>query len=259
MNVLAVDVGNSAVKFAEFPATGTDGWNLVPVFLQSIGREAEPSGHVAQLSAEARCWLVASVHRDAERQLARWVATCRPQDRYHLLQYGDLPIDLDVEFPERVGIDRLAAAVAANHFRDPNRPAIVVDAGSAVTVDLVSAAGVFLGGAILPGIAMSAQNLAGNTDALPLVRFTTADAAPPALGKNTEAAILSGLFWGTVGAIRELVAQLSATLDTSPQVFVTGGSIESTASPFLPGAQTVPNLVLTGVALAAGNVVPRIG
>src|SRR6266542_3759226 len=64
--------------------------------------------------------------------------------------HRQLPISTDVDFPERVGLDRLLNAVAANAVREVNRSAIVIDAGTAITVDLIDAGGVFRGGAIMP-------------------------------------------------------------------------------------------------------------
>ena len=94
-------------------------------------------------------------------------------------------------------------------MRPPGRPAVVIDVGTAITVDLVSAEGAFLGGAILPGIAMSARALHEFTDLLPLVDMSELAAPPPALGDSTEAAMRSGLFWGAVGAVRQLIEQLA--------------------------------------------------
>ena len=115
-----------------------------------------------------------------------------------------MPIKVAVERPDWVGIDRLAGAVAANRLRDPKKAAIVVGVGTAITVDLLSADGVFRGGAILPGIAMSARALDEFTDLLPRSPADELAIQPPALGTSTMAAIQSGLYWGAVGAIREL-------------------------------------------------------
>ena len=67
-----------------------------------------------------------------------------------LLTSGDLPLVVKLPRPDMVGVDRLLDALAANRLRTPGRPAVVVDVGSAITVDLVDADGAFLGGAILP-------------------------------------------------------------------------------------------------------------
>ncbi len=148
-----------------------------------------------------------------------------------------------------VGVDRLLDALAANALRGPGRPAVVVDVGTAITVDLLSAEGAFLGGAILPGIAMSARALHEFTDLLPLVDVSELAAPPPPLGEETVAAMRAGLFWGAVGAVRQLIDQLAG--DTRPQVILTGGAGPAVAELLGPSAQLVPHLTLAGIALAA--------
>jgi type III pantothenate kinase len=193
---------------------------------------------------------VASVNREGQRVLADWVQSHRPQDDFRLLAHTDLPLAVRVDFPERVGVDRLAAAVAAAAIREPGRPAIVVDAGSAVTVDLVGGDGTFEGGVILAGFRLQAEALFGGADLLPLALLVPQDEPPPVLGKSTEAAIKSGLFWGAVGAVRELVERLSADQPQRPHVFVTGGDLRRLAPLVGSDAQFVPNMVLAGIAIA---------
>ena len=86
------------------------------------------------------------------------------------------------------------------------RPAIIVDSGTATTVDAVDADGVFLGGAILPGFGLLARSLQRYTALLPLITLEELGTGPPpAVGRDTTAAIKSGLFFGQLGAVRELV------------------------------------------------------
>jgi type III pantothenate kinase len=96
--------------------------------------------------------------------------------------------------------------------------------------------------------------LAEGTDLLPQVDYDPAADPPPVVGKTTVAAIRSGLFWGQVGAVRELVRRMSDELGAVPQVFVAGGDAERLAA-FLPQAQVVPELVLAGIALGAGYLI----
>lgn len=101
-------------------------------------------------------WWIASVNRPAATRLLDWLHEHRPSDRITLLASGDLPLEVRLPRPDMVGIDRLVDAVAVNRLRDASRPAVIVDVGTAITVDLVSADGAFLGGAILPGLQMAA-------------------------------------------------------------------------------------------------------
>jgi type III pantothenate kinase len=203
-------------------------------------------------------WVIASVHRGAADRLTAAVASWGKRSEIECgirwLTFRDVPLPIDVDQPERVGIDRLLGALAADRLREPGRAAIIIDVGTAMTVDLLTAEGVFAGGAILPGIAMSARALAEQTDALPHLAIEGLERPPDALGKSTTAAIESGLYWGAVGAIRELLAQMSAGLAHPPDVFLTGGAAPQIAE--LLGADRpvrhVPHLVLSGIALVAG-------
>jgi type III pantothenate kinase len=254
--MIAVDIGNSSTKVGWLGSAGCGGADAgrgVPAIAGTLdfptGRP--PSCEAAAALPGSPCtWQIASVHRAGTEQLCRWIEEHRPGDRARVLTYRDLPLEVRVDFPERVGLDRLAAAVAVNALREADRPAIVVDAGSAITVDLVSAAGSFEGGVILPGFRMSAEVLSGSADLLPLALLAPNDAPPPVLGKNTEAAIRSGLFWGAVGAVREIVARMSRDLAREPQVFVTGGDLRRLAEQIGSEARYVPHMVLVGIAIA---------
>lgn len=247
---IAVDIGNTSIKLGCFAATQSAWPQPLQTFSFST-RDINAWEALTNLPEGKASWFVGSVHREAETQLAKWVAHHRPQDSYRLLDHSTMPIAIHVDFPERVGSDRLLAAVAVNQLREPHRPAVVIDAGTAVTIDLVSADGAFEGGVIWPGWRMMAQSLAGNTDALPLVTAALSDGPPEILGKSTDKAIRSALFWGNVGAVREIVARLRQTQTTEPQVFVTGGDAQRLAHYACPEAQSVEELVLCGTILAA--------
>jgi type III pantothenate kinase len=227
----------------------------------------EASSHLA--------WWIASVNRPAATRLIDWLGEHRPMDRITLLAAGDLPLSVRLERPDMVGIDRLVDAVAVNRLREANRPAVIVDVGTAITVDLVAADGAFLGGAILPGLQMSARAMHEFTDLLPLLDMSELTAPPPALGTTTVSAMESGLFWGAVGAVRQLTTELCKAASNAkgdspifvdhgfaavpakigtvppPQVFLTGGAGASVAELLGPDARYVLNLTLAGIALSA--------
>jgi type III pantothenate kinase len=165
-----------------------------------------------------------------------------------------IPIEVDVDFPEKVGIDRLLNAVAANALRGEDQPAIVVDTGTAITVDVVSSTGSFSGGAILPGIRLGAQSLHAYTTTLPLIDvWPLLETVPDLIGRNTEAAISSGLYWGHLGAVKELISRSAEALDGTsepPLLLITGGAAVILA-PYLGTARHEPSLSLQGLALTA--------
>ncbi|NLX57358.1 MAG: type III pantothenate kinase [Planctomycetaceae bacterium] len=266
-HLMVADVGNSAIKLGRFLITADveeasqrvdlqlDG--ACPTVVQAKHIPPQAAGGTLPVHLEADLmqlpqtplyWFAASVNRTLETQLSAWVRAARPQDEYVLLQHSHFPLQIDLSAPDRVGTDRLAAAVAANELRAPQRSAIVVDAGTAVTVDLITGDGVFRGGAILPGIQAAAQSLAAATDALPRLENLDLSSTPDAIGKSTQEAIRSGIVWGCVGAVRELILQVSAAVPDVPCVFCTGGDGLHLARLIDRDMEFDPHLVLRGIA-----------
>jgi type III pantothenate kinase len=98
---------------------------------------------------------------------------------------------------------------------------------------------------------MSARALHTFTDLLPLIAMSELTVPPPALGTATEPAMRSGLFWGAVGAIRQLIAEMAEGKTDRTDVFLTGGAGPAVAALLDPGARHVPHLTLSGIAVAA--------
>jgi type III pantothenate kinase len=200
--------------------------------------------------AAARWW-IGSVQRRVAARLVDWLRE-RSVQQITLLASVDLPLKVSLPRADMVGIDRLLGAVAVNRLRKPNTPAIVVDLGTAITVDLVSAAGTFEGGAILPGIGLSARALHEFTDLLPLLDMQSLAEPPSPLGTNTVEAMQAGIYWGAVGGVRQLVELLTKQLPSPPDVFLTGGAAPAVARLVADNGRYEPHLVLAGIALAAG-------
>jgi type III pantothenate kinase len=127
-------------------------------------------------------------------------------------------IRIAIENPKEVGADRIANTLAA--FRKYGGPAIVIDLGTAVTYDAISAAGEYLGGAIAPGVGISLDALLANTAKLVRVELLAPDTV---IGRSTMAAIQSGLLWGFVGQIEGMVKRMTDELGGSAHVIATGG------------------------------------
>jgi type III pantothenate kinase len=173
------------------------------------------------------------------------------------LSYAEELFPLKVELPEpqKAGIDRLLNAVAANAVRKPHQPALIVDSGTATTVDAVGSEGAFLGGAILPGFDLCARALHHYTALLPLIPLEElSESVPESIGTNTRAAMQSGLFWGQVGAVKEVLAQASQSLESVfPLILITGGG-GALLMRELPNARWLPHLSLQGLALVVESI-----
>ena len=261
--VLLADVGNTRIKLAVVEEHGDDaGGRRLPRIGRRqdlLSRDFRPTNLETWLAGVApgpAVLLVASVHEAAavrlEAAVAEVSATRHRAVRQRRIGHADLPLAVLVDEPHRVGIDRIAAAAAAAVVKDPARPAIVVDCGTATTVNLVSAAGDFLGGAILPGPALMARSLAEGTSRLPEVAALDHAPPPPLPGRSTQAAIAAGIGWGIRGAVERLMAEAQRPFDGAAQVFLTGGSA-GIVRDCLPGAVELPDLVLAGIALAAAR------
>jgi type III pantothenate kinase len=146
--------------------------------------------------------------------------------------------------PHEVGADRIAGAIGGT-LRRPNENLLVVDCGTATTVDVVTAGGDYLGGAILPGIGISVESLAGKTAKLPTVEI----ARPlSALGRSTVESIQSGVYHAHVGAVRQLCGELTreAFGGQRPAIIGTGGFAKMLEAEKLFD-EVVPELVLLGL------------
>lgn len=232
--LLTVDVGNTRAKLGLFDRNSWSPGVALPPCLATLALPlAQPidlkavADQLAAAHGSIKGTSIAGVNPPGiDRLLAGWPAIW-PRPR-RITSFTQLTLDLDVETPERVGIDRLLGAVATNRLRNPGQGAIVVDSGTATTVNLITPTGTFSGGAILPGLALGGLALNHYTAMLPhvpaseLVHGTISPA-----GKNTWDAIRSGVLYGQVGAIRELSAQLTSTIPEAtapPLCLITGGA-----------------------------------
>jgi type III pantothenate kinase len=121
---------------------------------------------------------------------------------------------------------------------------------------MVTAAGEFLGGAILPGPTLMAQALADGTSRLPAVAALEQSAPPAMPGRSTQQAIAAGIGWGMKGAIERLVKEARAALGHDADLILTGGW-RGAIRDALPTAVDLPDLTLAGIALAAENACAR--
>ena len=127
-------------------------------------------------------------------------------------------ISIKYDNPHEVGADRIVNAVAGFHLF--GGPLIIVDFGTAITFDAISAAGEYLGGAIAPGFGVSLEALVERAARLPRIE----PAAPGSvIGKNTVHSIQSGMFFGYKGLINGIVARMKIELGEETRVVATGG------------------------------------
>ena len=253
--VVAVDVGNSAIKLC----TRKDN----EVVDHSIGMHQSDWHRDAvawaqgQLGCRDAYWRIGSVHRQAADKLESYLRDNqkREPDRQtsiHRITRKDVPMKVDVDDPDRLGIDRLLSGYAASNRFDG--PLVVVDAGSAVTVDWVDTAKTFCGGAILPGLRMQTAALAAGTDALPEIDWQqSVDMTAPAT--NTVDAIRLGVLSAVVGAIEVLTDQYHSDQHHPPgdepsepiRIILTGGDSPLLSKSLRRKHKLLPNMVCHGL------------
>lgn len=241
---LVADVGNTRIKWGRcLPGAIRESASLSP---------EDPVAWAAQLDAwgmrQPSSCVVTGVHPRRRDVLAAWLS----EQGHRVIVLDDsrqLPLSVLLEHPERVGVDRLLNAVAVNSRRPTGVPAIVVDAGSAVTVDWLDEQGAFRGGAILPGIRLMAKALHNYTALLPLVEIR--EGLPKLPGASTPAAMQAGIFWAVAGGIRSLVAELAARALHLPQTWVAGGDASLLLAALGADVIAWPEMTLEGIRLAA--------
>lgn len=205
-------------------------------------------------------WLISSVRRDAlsllEAYLLNRIKTAAPQDEYKVVTRENIDLQLDVLQPERVGVDRLLAASAAARLF-PGRPLIVMQVGSAMTVDLVREPNVFSGGAILPGVPMMLRLLGQAADMLPTIDADELTDLPPLPGRNTEQAMRCGTASALVGGAQHLVSRYRQTHGPETLIVLSGGDGTRLAQHLSEPIEVVPHLVLHGLVLIARDLMNK--
>ncbi len=252
--ILAFDVGNTFTKVAlcdpprilsraSHPTDELTSLELAKSMIHAV-LEAAPTRGARSLRP-----VLCSVAPHVEETITAAVRDLLPRGAPILRVRPDLRLGLHVGVrrPERVGADRLAAAVGAVAIA--GAPVIALCCGTAITTTVVDPSGVLIGGAIAPGPAIAARALSENTALLPMV-----DAAehweremPPAIGMDTEEAILSGVLHGAAGTVAALVRETRKQLGIRAPVVV-GGGYARLAARWVPAPRRVePDLILKGI------------
>jgi type III pantothenate kinase len=211
MNIIAIDIGNTNLNIGLF------------IHDEQISIESLPGDNKAKIKAALsaawdQCPAVAS-SAEGKRDAVIVVCSVQPERTEHFKKLVrdtlderiylvgediNLPITAWVDAPAEVGTDRLVSAAAA--YAVAENAVVVADFGTAVTIDMVDAQGVFQGGVIFPGFDLAAQSLKDGTANLPKVSVSRPSEP---LGKNTQDAINCGLYYGAVGALQEIIQRFS--------------------------------------------------
>lgn len=222
--LLAINANNTNTVFALWDgATLKGNWRTATEAKRTADEYVVWFDHLLALAGLSRVnvdgAVIASVVPDVNFNL---LTLCRKYCNTDPLMVGEKGVKLGikalVDRPEEVGADRLVNTIAA-HDRYKG-PLIIVDFGTATTLDVVDADGNYCGGVIAPGINLSLAALHGAAAKLPSIRIRRTDKV---IGKDTEACMQSGIYWGYIGLVEGLVARIKAEFGASMKTVATGG------------------------------------
>ncbi len=242
------DLGNSRLKWGRVDDSGKLAERIaLPVDDPAAWSDAWDRWKA--LAAAGSSWAVSSVNPPVAARLAAFLESHEIDTIRWIESAAVVPIAKDVEGAEIGGSDRALAVYGAVQLMTPGRPGLVVMCGTAITVERVTAEGVWQGGAIAMGLGLAIRSLHHFTAQLPLIELSEIS---PSWGRGTRDSLEAGVFWGTVGAIRELIARQVADLGGSPWVVWTGGDAERLAA-HIGGYDTrvEPDLILLALAQVA--------
>jgi type III pantothenate kinase len=221
--LIALDAGNTNVTIGVFHEKKLiANWRLRTIHEQTVDEWGILLRNLFALSsldlAEIKGLIVGSVVPPVNPTLAAMAERYFDTEAMFIGPDTDTGLTIRYDNPREVGADRVINGVAA--FRKYGGPCIVVDFGTAITFDAVSANAEYLGGLICPGIGISIEALFAKTAKLPLVDFREPQKL---IGTNTVGSIQSGLYYGTIGTIDGIIERMVTELGPETKCIATGG------------------------------------
>ncbi|HEV3309508.1 MAG TPA: type III pantothenate kinase [Chloroflexota bacterium] len=251
--LLAVDVGNTNVTIGIFDgAELRDSWRIStdrrrmadeyrPLVAELLRGSGLGFGDVrAAVFASVVPPVIAAMSEAFEKEHLKVMALSA------LMDFG---IRVRYDPPSSVGADRLANAIAVDELY--GRPAIIVDLGTATTLDVLNGDGEYIGGAIAPGIESSMEGLFSHAFQLPRLQL---EAPPSAIGRTTVESIRSGAILGWASLVDGLVDRFKSEMAGTPHVIATGGLASLVAPHCRTVSATNLDLTLVGLRLAYERV-----
>jgi type III pantothenate kinase len=242
INCLAISIGNTRTRIGTF----VEGKIVERQFLTNDSMSALPvvleQAYAPLRDKDDAPAVLASVNPALTDHVAQAVVKSLGQMPQRVERDLKVPIGRQLDRESIVGDDRLLNAAAA--YDTLKQACVVIDAGTAVTVDFIDGAGTFHGGAIAPGARMMLQALQAGTKQLPEIELARPEES---IGHNTAEAMRCGVFYGLRGMARELVEQYAEIAGNYPTVIATGGDAELIFGGYDLIERVVPDLTLLGI------------
>lgn len=240
---LLVDNSNTRTKFALGDAEELGAWRgVLPTAEVSLESLAEVMSGVEYSAA-----IICSVVPNKAAVLKEFF---EPHCPVHFLgQESPLGMGIDYPLPSQIGADRLAnaAGVLTRH----GAPAIIIDFGTAVTFDVISAEPAYCGGVIAPGLGAMSAYLPGKTALLPVIEL---EEPASAIGKSTVQAMQAGAVFGYRGLVKEIITRIRLELGGTPKIIATGGDAALIARGVSEIDVVDPDITLDGLRQVAARV-----
>jgi type III pantothenate kinase len=245
---VVADLGNSRLKWARVVESG----RLVETIAMPVDK---PAAWASAWEAWKRFapaesqWAISTVNPPVANRLRDFLGANGIANVTWYESAAQVPVRHELENAETTGADRALAVAAAVELMPKGQPGLVVSCGTALTIERITIEGTWQGGIIAPGLGAAARALHLFTAQLPTIALHH---PPPAWGRSTRPAMEAGVFWGMVGAVRELLARQADDMSGVPSVIWTGGDAELLAGS-VAGSDTriEPDLVLLGLTLVA--------
>jgi type III pantothenate kinase len=244
VNLLAVSVGNTRTRIGAFvEGKLTETATFVNQKEEQLG-DALEHAFCCLREREDALVLLSSVNPRGAKSIEGQIARHLQREVKRVERDFVIPIGRHLDPEAMVGEDRLLNAAAA--YDVLKQSCVVVDAGTAVTIDFIDGSGTFHGGAIAPGGQLMLDSLNKRTAQLPEVEF---DRPVECIGHNTIEAMRAGAFYGIRGMVRELVERFADEAGSFPLVVATGGDGDLLFRDFDLVDRVVPDLTLMGLAV----------
>ena len=245
MTFLALDVGNTRLKWAQYeaPAPGARLLGHGAVFLENIDRLAEEEWAAMTAPSHILGCIVASdaIKRRVAEQMELWDAA----PRWVVSSPQEAGLTNGYDHPARLGADRWVAMIGAHHrmlSHGVRKPCVVVMVGTAVTVEAIDATGKFLGGIILPGHGIMLRALESGTAGLHVPTGEVRD-----FPTNTSDALTSGGTFAIAGAVQRMVENITRHCGETPACIMTGGAGWKMAPSMSVQFELVESLIFDGL------------
>lgn len=219
MSYLIIDIGNTNIVMAIFDGKSiTKKWRISSFLNRTKDEYILWLKYIVKQNSSFTDIIIGSVVPDITQELKVALKDFFKIKPYVISEDIKVNFPTELEIPSEIGTDRIVNALCAWHLY--KKPSVIIDFGTATTFDVVGQNGVYLGGVIAPGVNLSINALHSAAARLPRIAITKQEQV---IGKNTVSAMSSGIYWGYIGLIKNILSKIETELNYKMLVLATGG------------------------------------